>query len=47
MKKKLKLLKFQYSCELAKWVNTQDKIQIVSITSKGTYEGEGYTIFYY
>lgn len=47
MEQKLKVMTFNNSFELKKWVDTQEKIQIVSITSKGTHEGEGYTIFYY
>ncbi len=44
---KLKSKKFQYDHELTDWVNSQlEEIVIVSITSKGKFEGEGYTLFY-
>ena len=44
---KLKSKKFQYDHELTDWVNSQlEEIVIVSITSKGQFEGEGYTLFY-
>jgi hypothetical protein len=44
--KNLKYKKFQYPDDLTFWVNSVD-ITIVSITAKGKFEGEGYTIFYF
>jgi len=46
--RKLRVDSFKYAGTLVNWVNEQeDRIEIVSITSKGAFEGEGYTIFYY
>ena len=44
--KELKVKKFQYANELSRWVNSEKGIEIVSITSGGLYEGEGYVLFY-
>jgi hypothetical protein len=44
--KELRFKKFKYADELTKWVNSENGIEIVSITSNGLYEGEGYTLFY-
>jgi hypothetical protein len=44
--KDLKVKEFQYAYELTKWVNSEKDIEIISITSKGLFKGEGYTLFY-
>lgn len=45
-KLELKAKGFQYDRELVKFVNEND-IEIVAITVKGKFEGEGYNLFYY
>ena len=45
-KKKLAFKKFQYSSDIITFVN-KSNYEVVSITSNGKFEGEGYTLFYY